>query len=81
MYYTKLLSVNAPMSSLHLSPKGGHGFGLCQNGFDGMYEEICDWPKQVQRFLQVNDWAVGDPTVEQGKPPLLKDMLTQGCNL
>jgi acetyl esterase/lipase len=78
-YYSKLLSVGAKLSSLHISPKGGHGFGLCQNGFDE-YEEICDWPKSVQRFIQVNFWAKGVPEVKKGRPPLLKDMMTQNCS-
>jgi acetyl esterase/lipase len=78
IYYSKLLSLGAKKSSLHMSPKGGHGFGLCQNGFS-KYEEICDWPKQVQRFLQVNNLTIGDPVVEKGRPPKIHNMLTQNC--
>ena len=80
LYASKLLEVGAPTSSLHIGPVGGHGFGFCQNGADfATYREICDWPKQVQRFLQVNNWTVGDPSVTEGKPPAVDDMLTQNC--
>ena len=77
IYSSKLIEVGAPTSTLHISPVGGHGFGLCQ-GFS-TYQEICDWPKSVQRFLQVNNWTVGDPQVQKGDPPETSDMLTQNC--
>ena len=77
VYHSKLLAVGASMSSMHISPKGGHGFGLCQNGFEN-YEEVCDWPKLVQRFLQHHSFAPGLPNDESGEPRL-KDMLEQNC--
>ena len=49
-YAQKLLAINAPVPSIHISNKGGHGFGLCQT-FPA-WLEICDWPKHAQRFLQ-----------------------------
>ena len=79
-YAQKLKAVGAPTSFVRVSPTGGHGFGLCQNGFSQGYEEGCDWPKAAQRFLQVHGLAPGVPHVAPGAPgPAWKDMLTQGC--
>ena len=55
-------------------PQGGHGFGLCQT--EAAWLEICDWPKQAQRFLQDHGFAPGWP---QGKPEP-PQMLSQGCD-
>ena len=79
VYHAKLQSVGAPASTLFLSPKGGHGFGLCQNGFPE-YEEVCDWPKVAQRFLQSHGLAPGLPATTREGNPEIRDMLTQGCS-
>ena len=77
VYHAKLSSVGAPGATVLFTPTGGHGFGLCQNGFP-VFEQVCDWPKTAQRFLQSHGFAPGLPqTVDQ--IPLLRDMLTQNC--
>ena len=42
---------------MHLYPTGGHGFALCQQF--AKFEEVCDWPKAAQRFLQGHGFAPG----------------------
>lgn len=63
-YYSALRDASAPASALHVYPKGGHGFGLCQN-FPGevspRFEECCDWPLAALRFLQDHRIAPGWP--------------------
>ena len=76
-YHAKLLSVGAPMSSLHVTPEGGHGFGLCET-MRGNYKEVCDYPKYLQRFLQTHGFAPGLPA-DHIPGPLLEDMMTQNC--
>lgn len=74
-YSQKLLALevkDAP--AIHIANKGGHGFGLCQT--ETAWLEICDWPKQAQRFLQDHGFAPGWP---QGKPEP-PQMLSQGCD-
>ena len=51
VWVEELLSVKAPTPTVHLYNKGGHGFGLCETVDSWL--EVCDWPKAVQRFLQV----------------------------
>ena len=59
-----------PASTLHIYPRGGHGFGLCQAGTEapaagqplGGYNECCDWPMDAQRFLQLSGLAPHIPT-------------------
>jgi len=58
-YFTKLQAVKAAPPALHAFPSGGHGFGLCQTF--SQYEEVCDWPKVAQRFLQDRGYAPGWP--------------------
>ena len=71
-YVGRLLAVDGAAASVHLGNRGGHGFGLCQGRAD--YLEVCDWPKQAQRFLQDHlapGWPEGAPTEEE--------MLRQNC--
>ena len=73
-YVQRVLSVgDNPTSSVHVYPHGGHGFGLCQ-GLDA-WQEMCDWPKAAQRFLQDHGMAPGWP---KGVPND-REMATQGC--
>jgi len=59
-YHLKRAAGRTPQSALHLYPKGGHGFGMCQGeepaagSTAGTYEECCDWPLAAQRFMQVS---------------------------
>merc|ERR1719272_2134746 len=73
-YAQKLLALKAPVPSIHISNKGGHGFGLCQT-FNS-WLEICDWPKHAQRFLQDLGAAKGWPT---GKPTPTQMTEQRGC--
>lgn len=72
-YNAKLLGVNAPTPTMHLYNRGGHGFGLCQTF--NKWQEVCDWPKVVQRFLQDHGFAPGWPS-DKPEPGA---MLTQNC--
>ena len=58
-YNLHLMKAGAPMSTTHLFPKGGHGFGLCQ-GFK-TFQQVCDWPQAARRFLQDIGAAPGFP--------------------
>ena len=55
----------APPSTLHLYTRGGHGFGLCQDGKEatpaGGFAECCDWTLAAQRWLQEIGAAPGWP--------------------
>ena len=55
-----------PPSTLHLYTRGGHGFGLCQDGKQakpaGGFAECCDWMLAAQRWLQELGNAPGWPT-------------------
>eukprot|EP00040_Diaphanoeca_grandis_P024956 m.137882 g.137882 ORF g.137882 m.137882 type:complete len:348 (-) comp29955_c1_seq2:30-1073(-) len=70
MFYYKLKQSahRTPVSAMHLYPKGGHGFGLCQTTGPGPdhgppgFLECCDWPLAAQRFLQNKNLASGLPT-------------------
>ena len=74
-YVQRVLSVGGnPTSSVHVYPHGGHGFGLCQ-GLDA-WQEMCDWPKAAQRFLQDHGMAPGWPI----GVPNDREMATQGCD-
>ena len=77
IYHAKLLDVGAPKSSLHVTPAGGHGFSMCQ-GF-GQFESVCDWPKFLQRWLQLHGYSAGVPK-DHSPGPLLSDMMTQNCD-
>jgi len=65
-YNLKLLAAGAPMSSTHLYPTGGHGFGLCQSF--KTFQEVCDWPQAARRFLQDHGAAPGFPTSRNAQP-------------
>jgi len=58
-YYQKMLSVGAPQSSLHVFPKGDHGFGLCQTF--RTFQEVCTWPQEARLFMQDHGFAPGWP--------------------
>ena len=59
-----------PASALHVYPRGGHGFGLCQSGNEavdagqplGGFDACCDWPLHAQRFLQLAGMAPHIPS-------------------
>ena len=72
-YVGRLLGVRAATAVVHLGNRGGHGFGLCQGRAE--YLEVCDWPKQAQRFLQDHGLAPGWP---EGAPTEA-EMLQQNC--
>jgi len=73
IYNAELLAVKAPTPTIHLYNKGGHGFGLCQTF--AAWQEVCDWPKVAQRFLQDHGFAKGWPAAK----PAPEQMLTQNC--
>ena len=75
-YHGKLVAAKAPEPTLHVFNHGGHGFGLCQGR---PFQEVCDWPKQVQRFLQDHGHAPGWPSGSAVAE--LQDMETQNCKV
>ena len=62
MFYYKLKrsAARKPASALHLYPRGGHGFGLCQASTK--FEQCCEWPLAAQRFLQAMGFAPNLPS-------------------
>ena len=65
LYARTLLRSKAPPATLHLYPRGGHGFGVCSEANtdpEQRYEACCDWPAAAQRFLQQLGMAPGWPT-------------------
>jgi acetyl esterase/lipase len=62
MYARALLLAGAPKGSVHMYPKGGHGFGVCAE-FNpvGGFELCCEWPAHALRFLQGLGAAPGWP--------------------
>jgi acetyl esterase/lipase len=65
-YAIKLLGAQAPKPTLHLYPKGGHAFGLCQTM--KAFEEVCDWPQAARRWLQDGNFTTGFPTDRHALP-------------
>merc|ERR1712083_825396 len=57
-YYSRMLSNGVPSPTLHMYPKGGHGFGICQGR---AFQECCEWPLHALRFLQDNEFVPGFP--------------------
>ena len=54
-YLLKRTAGRKPASALHLYPRGGHGFGLCQGSTK--FEQCFEWPLAAQRFLQTMGFA------------------------
>ena len=52
-YYGRLKVAGAPLSELHIYPRGGHGYGRCTIGASkGLDEEVCTWDNRAARFLK-----------------------------
>merc|ERR1712151_1077851 len=67
-YYSRLLANGVPSPTLHMYPKGGHGFAVCQgfpHGSMRSFEECCEWPTHALRFMQDNGFVPGFPRDEQ----------------
>ena len=55
LYARQLLESRAPLPTLHLYPRGGHGFGVCSEvntDPEQPFEACCDWPAAALRFLE-----------------------------
>ena len=65
-YSVQLLSHKAPPPTVHIYPKGGHGFGLCQTF--KQFEEVCDWTEAARRFVQDQGAAPGFPKSRYAPP-------------
>jgi acetyl esterase/lipase len=67
LYARTLVEAGAPSPTVHLYPRGGHGFGICSEVNPARFAPVnafqacCDWPSHAQRFLQELDYAPGWP--------------------
>merc|ERR1712157_274258 len=63
-YFSELLAAKLPSPTLHMYPKGGHGFGICQDfhhQWSRRFQECCEWPLHALRFMQDNGFLPGFP--------------------
>eukprot|EP01060_Flectonema_neradi_P001775 TRINITY_DN11108_c0_g1_i1.p1 TRINITY_DN11108_c0_g1~~TRINITY_DN11108_c0_g1_i1.p1 ORF type:complete len:306 (+),score=32.77 TRINITY_DN11108_c0_g1_i1:62-919(+) len=51
VFMTQMKIKNAPLSELHLWPRGGHGYGLCTSNID-----VCTWPQRAELWFRSNGW-------------------------
>lgn len=65
-YYSDAIAAGVPSPTLHVYPKGAHGFGICQKLPERFrrFEECCEWPLHALRFLQDNGFMPGFPGAE-----------------
>ena len=69
LVYSSRLLAAGHTPTLHLYPRGGHGFGLCQELKHHPSPEVCDWAAAAGRWLR-DIGLIAPPAPESGGFPL-----------